>query len=115
MPRVNTASIAGQLHALGFTMAGAQQLITGQMLGDAKDRKHLALFLAGLFEAGAVQAIPQGGRPAMKTQSGIVIELQDDGEHPGSMGASQSMAKQGTVPATLRTPSGLVVSFDDDA
>jgi hypothetical protein len=120
MTRVNTASITSQLQALGFSTAGAQQLIAAQVLSDARDRRRLALLLAGLFEAAAVQAAPAGGRTAMKTQSGVIIELHDGaggtgGGTGGGRWAGASMAAPATTPVASRTASGIVVSFDDDA
>jgi hypothetical protein len=78
MAQVNTASIAMQLQALGISMAGAHQLITAQILNDAKDRRRLALLLTGLFEGHVIQSTNQGGARVVKTRSGIHIEFQDD-------------------------------------
>ncbi|MBL8341187.1 MAG: hypothetical protein JNL30_06930 [Rubrivivax sp.] len=96
-------------------MPGAQQLLAGHMLSNVKDRDHLALFMVGLFEGKAVQADFQGGRPVMKTQSGLSIELQDDAaENQGARGTSLAVAKQWAL-ACSRSSSGIKISFDDDA
>jgi hypothetical protein len=119
MTRINTASITSQLQALGFSAAGAQQLITAQVLGLAHDRRRLALFLAGLFEGAAVQvAPPPGNRATMKTASGVIIELRDDSGGAGGgawAAAASAAAAPGSTPVATRTASGVVISFDDDA
>jgi hypothetical protein len=113
MARVNTASIASQLQAMGFTMAGAYQLIAAQVLSDAKDRRRLTLLLAGLFEANVIQGTHQGGRSVVQTRSGIQIEFQDDAGNASNQG-SQSGGPSSS-PSTSRTRSGIRVSFEDDA
>jgi hypothetical protein len=75
--RVNAASITSQLLALGFSMAGTQQLMAAQVLADARDRQRLARLLTGLLDRAAVHAAPPGGQATVKTASGVIISLDD--------------------------------------
>lgn len=117
MSRVNTLAIAGRLQAMGFSALGARQLATAELLSDARDRQRLALFFAGFFEANAIQpggSNGSGRSPTITTQSGIVIEIQDESGASGGTTARKSAASRSTV-STQRTRSGIVVSFEDDA
>jgi hypothetical protein len=112
MAQVNTGALASQLQDIGFSRAGAWQLITGGIVTDAKDRQRLALVLAGLVEARSLRPSESGGRSTIQTASGIVIELQDDsgGGQGTTTGLSSSRRKTLT---TARTRSGLRVSFEE--
>jgi hypothetical protein len=113
MARVNTAAIVSQLQALGISMGGARQLITAQVLSNGKDRKRLALLLTGLFEGQVIHSTNLGGRSAIRTQSGIIIEFQDDTANQGSWSGGQSSTTQGN-PSTSRTRTGISASFEDN-
>jgi hypothetical protein len=114
MARVNTAAIASQLQALGLSMVGARQLMTAQVLSNGKDRRRLALLLTGLFEGQVIHSTNLGGRSAVRTQSGIIIEFQDDAANQGSQSGGRSSTAQGN-PSTSRTRTGISVSFEDNA
>jgi Fe2+ transport system protein FeoA len=76
--RTNPAALVQRLHALGFTPAGAQQLLDGLVVSDSRDRRRLALVLGRLLGSHAIQVSGQDQRVAIRTQSGVVIDLEDD-------------------------------------
>jgi len=114
MDRVNTAAIISQLQALGISMGGARQLLTAQVLSDGKDRRRLALLLTGLFEGQVIHSTNLGGKSAVRTQSGLIIEFQDGTTNQGSQSGGQSSTTQGTL-SISRTRTGISVSFEDNA
>jgi hypothetical protein len=108
MPNPTLETTVRKLQAFGITPSGARQLVGGKPLSDPQDRKRLALILAGLLATEDVHSTRQGRRTVVRTSSGIVLELEDGA---GAPVAQSSNATQ----SSIRTRSGVLISFDDDA
>lgn len=112
MAHVSFRETARQLQRMGFSAPGAQQLLSGHIVSSVLDRRRLALFLAGLVQVRAVGPIGSGGRTAIQTQSGMVIEFQDNGTgHTPKSAPSRS--PEGKTFTTTQTRSGIVIGFED--
>jgi hypothetical protein len=78
LARQNPAGLACQLHALGFTPPGAQQLLAGQVVSDLHDRQRLALLLTRLLGSRAIEVVGAGAQAAIKSGSGVIVDFTDD-------------------------------------